>query len=278
MIDRIRLNWKQANTPIISNPLLANPSQATSVNSSVTYSGSSSHDLSRIAPFYQPKLSISQPGDAYEREADKVAQQVMYMGDRLLQQETTSSADPNIIQRREVCDDEGVCRSEPDLESNSDQEVFGPPAPIEQGNQPVSKVIDPDAQRLASEIEKMGGDCYDTSKVSYPELLAKYNELLAQKQKEKQKENKEKLPEAKQSRPEDIIEGRAIYYLDDTYGIRKVKSKYVRASKAELDEIEASESEKILQAEQSGLISGAKGMKGRIPNPGQSWRELEDQK
>jgi hypothetical protein len=109
MNDRIRLHRKQANTPIISNPLLAPPSQATSVNSSVTYSGSSSHDLSRIAPFYQRKLSVSQPGDAYEREADKVAQQVMEMGDSSLQQEQISPVANSVQTRSAIEPIQRVC-------------------------------------------------------------------------------------------------------------------------------------------------------------------------
>ncbi len=102
MTDRIRLNRKQANTPVISNPLLAASSYTTKIDSSsFTHSVASSHDLSRIAPRYQAKLSISKPGDAYEQEADKVAQQVMAMGDSSLQQETTSSAAQN-LQRKPI--------------------------------------------------------------------------------------------------------------------------------------------------------------------------------
>ena len=100
MHDRVRLNRKKANTSIGSNPLLVSSAQSTSVNLS-THTASSSHDLSRIAPRYQAKLSISQPGDTYEQEADKVAQQVMGMEDRSLQQEPTSQSEHN-LQRKPV--------------------------------------------------------------------------------------------------------------------------------------------------------------------------------
>ncbi len=100
MNDRIRINHKQSSTPI-SHPLLATSAQSTSIDSSFTHPIASSHDLSRISPRCQAKLSISQPGDAYEQEADKVAQQVMAMGDSSLQQETTSSAAQN-LQRKPI--------------------------------------------------------------------------------------------------------------------------------------------------------------------------------
>jgi hypothetical protein len=42
-----------------------------------------SHDISRISCRPQARLTVSQPGDFYEQQADQVAQEVMSMGDRL---------------------------------------------------------------------------------------------------------------------------------------------------------------------------------------------------
>jgi hypothetical protein len=106
MTDRIRLNRKQANTPIISNPLLAPPSQATSVDSSVTHAVAASYDLSRVTPFYQAKLEIGQPGDAYELEADKVAEQVMDMPEPKLAKSTVTNS---VQQNRSIDPIQRVC-------------------------------------------------------------------------------------------------------------------------------------------------------------------------
>jgi hypothetical protein len=39
------------------------------------------NDAGRTPPFFQPKLSINQPNDIYEQEADAVADKVMRMAD-----------------------------------------------------------------------------------------------------------------------------------------------------------------------------------------------------
>jgi hypothetical protein len=88
MKERIRLDRQPANIPIISNPLLARSIQPQPKVVAATNTSVSSHNLSRIAPFYQAKLSVSQPGDAYEREADTIAQKVMKMDGSSLQQQT----------------------------------------------------------------------------------------------------------------------------------------------------------------------------------------------
>jgi Domain of unknown function (DUF4157) len=100
MNDQNKLNRKTANT-FISNPLLTSSANSTSVDPLSTHTISSSHDLSRISFRPQAKLSVSQPGDAYEQEADKVAQEVMGMGDLSLQQERTPHAEHN-LQRKPV--------------------------------------------------------------------------------------------------------------------------------------------------------------------------------
>jgi hypothetical protein len=102
MSDRIKLNRQQGNTPLISNPLLANSPQSTKIDlDRSTSQPNFSHDLSRIAPFYQAKLTIDRSVDTAEPVVDKVAQQVMEMGDSSLQQETISSAEQN-LQRKSV--------------------------------------------------------------------------------------------------------------------------------------------------------------------------------
>jgi Domain of unknown function (DUF4157) len=55
------------------------------------------------APEVQPKLEVNTPGDAFEQEADRVADHVMRMTDPSLASPTlTSNADPSTIQREET--------------------------------------------------------------------------------------------------------------------------------------------------------------------------------
>lgn len=56
------------------------------------------HDISRISLRTQAKLSISQPGDFYEQEADSVAQQVM--------QRMAQPVNPQSIQRQQMPEEE----------------------------------------------------------------------------------------------------------------------------------------------------------------------------
>jgi Domain of unknown function (DUF4157) len=95
MKERIGLSRKKVTNPVIANPSLTSSDRQTKVamSSGTAFSG---HDLSRISPRYQAKLSISQPGDAYEREADTIAQKVMRMGDRSLQQQATPQKDERV--------------------------------------------------------------------------------------------------------------------------------------------------------------------------------------
>jgi hypothetical protein len=123
MNDRIRLQHKKTDPVIVSNPLLAPSEQKNQVARSIA--ASSSHDLSRIAPFYQAKLSISQPGDTYEREADTVAQKVMQMGDSSLQQQTQHQEEEQVqtkpvselitplVQREELPEEEEELQMKP---------------------------------------------------------------------------------------------------------------------------------------------------------------------
>ncbi|GAA6615171.1 hypothetical protein [Scytonema sp. NUACC26] len=66
-----------------------------------------SHDISRISLRPQAKLTVSQPGDFYEQEADKVAQQVMNMGEpvdyqKSIQRETVPQEEEDDLQMKPV--------------------------------------------------------------------------------------------------------------------------------------------------------------------------------
>jgi hypothetical protein len=95
MKERIGLSRKKVTNPVIANPSLTSSDRQTKVamSSGTAFSG---HDLSRISPRYQAKLSVSQPGDAYEREADSITQKVMGMGDRSIQQQATPQEDERV--------------------------------------------------------------------------------------------------------------------------------------------------------------------------------------
>jgi|GEM_PF-6334064 len=55
-----------------------------------------SHEISRMSLRPQAQLTVSQPGDFYEQEADRVAQQVMGMGDSSLQRQTTNQEEDKL--------------------------------------------------------------------------------------------------------------------------------------------------------------------------------------
>jgi len=143
-----------------------------------------------------------------------------------------------------------------------------------QGNQPLPAVVDPNAQRLAGLIEQMGGPSYDTSKISYEEILAKYNEFLDPGMKV--------IPASPvaigPTSPEQMSEEREISYLDDLGGVPRVKYKTVRGTKKELERLEDEELQKIAKAQLSGVLAGADGLGGRIPPPGQSFTDPQNTK
>ena len=126
MKERIGLQRKKVATPVISNPSLVSSAQQPKDGVSSGTAFSSSHDLSRILPRYQAKLSISQPGDAYEREADSIAQKVMGMGDRSIQQQATPQEDEQLqlkpvgelitplVQREEILEEEEELQAKSD--------------------------------------------------------------------------------------------------------------------------------------------------------------------
>jgi hypothetical protein len=80
MSDRIKIQRQKQLNNNYSYPQLA--TDTSSVGMDTTH-GSANHDISRISLRPQARLTVSQPGDIYEREADKVAQQVMSTSDRV---------------------------------------------------------------------------------------------------------------------------------------------------------------------------------------------------
>src|SRR5262249_23043467 len=71
----------------------------------------------------QAKLQISQPGDEYEQEADRVAEQVMRMPDAALAEPVTADAPPQIsrLQRKcAQCEEEEVQRQPMEEEEEED--------------------------------------------------------------------------------------------------------------------------------------------------------------
>lgn len=99
MKDPIGLHRQKAATPIMINQLPAATEQQTKVglSSGTMFSG---HELSRISLRPQAKLKVSQPGDAYEQEADAVAQKVIGMSENSLQREATPEAGEEVLQRK----------------------------------------------------------------------------------------------------------------------------------------------------------------------------------
>ncbi len=101
---------KKASSPVslVSIPTLKSPTRgfgSESLQPSATTSlqllrKPITHDISNISPRPQAKLSISQPGDAYEQEADNVAQQVM--------QRMAQSGNRQSIQRQEEDEEQTV--------------------------------------------------------------------------------------------------------------------------------------------------------------------------
>ncbi len=86
MSDRIRIQRRKQGANSDSYPQLATGTSGLRMDTAQV----SSHDISRICLRPQARLTVSQPGDFYEQEADRVAQKVMTMGDR---------ANNNAIQR-----------------------------------------------------------------------------------------------------------------------------------------------------------------------------------
>ncbi len=108
MKERILAQRHKADTTPVSIPTLRQPKRGFGLQSSETspqaltevqsHTQPLSHDISRISLRPQAKLTISQPGDMYEQEADKVAQQVM--------QSISEPVNQQSIQRQEIPEEE----------------------------------------------------------------------------------------------------------------------------------------------------------------------------
>ncbi len=85
--ERIRIQRRKQISDSYSYPQLATDTSGLRMG---TAQASVNHDISRISLRPQARLTVSQPGDFYEQEADRVANLVMGMGDR---------ANNNAIQR-----------------------------------------------------------------------------------------------------------------------------------------------------------------------------------
>ncbi|MGB3637137.1 MAG: DUF4157 domain-containing protein [Rivularia sp. (in: cyanobacteria)] len=87
MRERITVRRKKNNTNPVSIPSLKQPMRGFGLESSSNSSGNTSdvklnrkplsYDMSQVSFRPQAKLTINQPGDAYEQEADKVAREVV---------------------------------------------------------------------------------------------------------------------------------------------------------------------------------------------------------
>jgi Domain of unknown function (DUF4157) len=91
MSERIRIQRRKQISDSYSYPQLATDTSGLRMGAA---QASVSHDISRISLRPQAQLTVSQPGDFYEQEADRVAQQVMGMGDRANNNAIQRSASP----------------------------------------------------------------------------------------------------------------------------------------------------------------------------------------
>jgi hypothetical protein len=81
--------------------------EAAPAMSGIVAAGAASHDFSRIpihggAPAIQTKLTVNEPGDAFEREADRVADQVMRMTSPAIQRACAKCEDEEKDKRAEA--------------------------------------------------------------------------------------------------------------------------------------------------------------------------------
>ncbi|MFS0518757.1 DUF4157 domain-containing protein [Nostoc sp. UIC 10607] len=95
---------KKATTASFSIPTLKQPTRGFGLDSSVASSQAANevrplgHDISRISLRTQTKLTVNQPGDVYEQEADRVAGQVM--------QTISEPVNKQSVQREELPEEE----------------------------------------------------------------------------------------------------------------------------------------------------------------------------
>lgn len=111
MGDRTKIQQKKAVTSTYSQPTLAQKSiqgfGLSSFSSSQSIALPQNHDISRISLRPQAKLTVSQPGDIYEQEADNVAEQVMRMAVPETLEFSSAQTAQNSLQRKcAACENE----------------------------------------------------------------------------------------------------------------------------------------------------------------------------
>jgi Domain of unknown function (DUF4157) len=83
MIEHSKIQRKKANTSTVAYPTFPSPTHGSGIESakasSSVQNSPKGHDISCISLLPQAKLTVSQPQDPYEQEADKVANEVMRM-------------------------------------------------------------------------------------------------------------------------------------------------------------------------------------------------------
>ncbi|MEH2381758.1 MAG: DUF4157 domain-containing protein [Nostoc sp.] len=101
--ERIRIQRRKQISDSYSYPQLATDTSGLRTGTAQT---SVIHEISRISMRPQGQLTVSQPGDFYEQEADRVAQQVMGMGDRTnhnaIQRETSPQEEEENLQLKSL--------------------------------------------------------------------------------------------------------------------------------------------------------------------------------
>lgn len=116
MGDRTNRQHKKADTATLSYLSLSSPIHSARKQSPdilpILQPSPQGHDISRISLIPQAKLTVSQPQDPYEQEADRVADRVMRMESHGLSEKSATHTQPIGIQRK--CD---TCGSEEDVVS-----------------------------------------------------------------------------------------------------------------------------------------------------------------
>ncbi|MCC5659038.1 DUF4157 domain-containing protein [Nostoc sp. XA010] len=139
MSDRLKVQRKKPASSDFINPSLVAPTRGFNSQPETVSSQNiplpQSHDISRISLRPQAKLTVSQPGDFYEQEADKVAQQVMSMGEPALSQKSIQrqtipqeeeellqmkSSENLAIQQKEMPQEEEEILTKPSLQGATD--------------------------------------------------------------------------------------------------------------------------------------------------------------
>jgi hypothetical protein len=151
MRERIAVRRKKSNTNPVSIPSLKQPVRGFGLESSSNSSGNIcnlqlgrkplSYDLSKVSFRPQAKLTINQPGDAYEQEADKVAREVVGTINQPAQQNIQREEIPeeeeenlqmkpletNILQREEIPEEDEDLQMKSIVQRQSSKEMTATP-------------------------------------------------------------------------------------------------------------------------------------------------------